>query len=80
MIKIGIVGAGIIAKEHSVAILNNENCVLTAVCDTIEERAAEIAQIHKAEVFTDYKEMCEKADIDDVILNLPHFLHLKCKI
>lgn len=75
MIKIGIVGAGSIAKAHSKAILNNEDCILTAVCDTVEERAAEIAQIHNAEVFTDYKDMCEKADMDAVILNLPHFLH-----
>ena len=72
MIKIGIVGAGSIAKAHSKAILNNEDCILTAVCDTIEERAAEIAQIHNAEVFTDYKEMCEKADMDAVILAVSH--------
>lgn len=35
MIKIGIVGAGSIAIEHSKAILNNDVCTLTAVCDTI---------------------------------------------
>ncbi len=75
MIKLGIVGAGIIGKSHSKAIEENNECVLTAVCDTAIERAEEIASAHNAEVYTDYKEMCEKADMDAVILNLPHFLH-----
>lgn len=75
MFKIGIVGAGIIGKSHSEAILKNGDCVLTAVCDTVIERAEEIASEHNAESYTDYKEMAEKADIDAVILNLPHFLH-----
>jgi len=75
MIKLGIVGAGIIGKDHEQVIRDNPDCILTAVCDTVEERAREIAANHNAEVYTDYKEMCEKADMDAVILNLPHFLH-----
>jgi len=75
MIKLGIVGAGIIGKSHSKAIEENGECILTAVCDTAVEKAEEIASVHNAEVYTDYKEMCEKADMDAVILNLPHFLH-----
>lgn len=75
MIKLGIVGAGIIGKSHSKAIEENSECILTAVCDTAVEKAEEIASVHNAEVYTDYKEMCEKADMDAVILNLPHFLH-----
>lgn len=75
MIKLGIVGAGIIGKDHAAAIAENPECILTAVCDTVLERAEEIAAEHNAQVFTDYKDMCEKADMDAVILNLPHFLH-----
>ena len=75
MIKLGIVGAGIIGKDHSKAIAENPDCILTAVCDTVLERAEEIASEHNAQVFTDYKTMCEVADMDAVILNLPHFLH-----
>lgn len=75
MIKIGIVGAGIIGKEHANAIMNNPDCRLVAVCDTKEERAAEIAEKYNATSFFSYKEMCEKIEMDAVILNLPHFLH-----
>lgn len=75
MIKIGIVGAGIIGKSHAKAIEENDECILTAVCDTAVEKAEEIASVHNADIYTDYKEMCEKADMDAVILNLPHFLH-----
>ena len=53
MIKLGIVGAGIIGKSHSKAIEENNECVLTAVCDTAIERAEEIASAHNAEVYTD---------------------------
>ena len=75
MFKLGIVGAGIIGRDHSEAILRNNDCELVAVCDTVLERAEEIAKDHKAQSFTDYKEMCEKTELDAVILNLPHFLH-----
>lgn len=75
MFKIGIVGAGIIGKSHSTAINNNPDCCLVAVCDTIEERASELAKEHNAKVFTDYKKMHEETKLDAVILNLPHFLH-----
>ncbi|MBR2883178.1 MAG: Gfo/Idh/MocA family oxidoreductase [Clostridia bacterium] len=75
MIQIGIVGAGIIGKEHSDAILKNNDCVLAAVADIDEAKAKEIAQEHNAPYFTDYKKMAEYAKMDAVILNLPHYLH-----
>lgn len=81
MFKIGIVGAGIIGKSHSDAIKKHPECVLSAVCDTVEERAAEIANEHEgAKVFTDYKKMAEEAQMDAVILNLPHFLHEEASV
>ena len=42
MFKIAIVGAGIIGKSHSDAILSNPDCELVAVCDVNEEKAKEI--------------------------------------
>lgn len=75
MLKLGIVGAGSIGKSHAEAILNNADCKLAAVCDTVPERAAELAAPHGAACYTDYKEMCARETLDAVILNLPHFLH-----
>ena len=73
-IRLGIVGAGKIAHDHAAAIEKNADCELCAVADVVAERASEFAK-NGAECFTDYKEMCEKVQLDAVILNLPHFLH-----
>ena len=80
MFKIGIVGAGIIGKSHADILMKNPDCTLVAVCDTVIERAEEIAKEHNAASFTDYKEMAEKSELDAVILNLPHFLHEEASV
>lgn len=80
MFKIGIVGAGIIGKEHSDAILKNNDCTLVAVADIDEAKAKELAAEHNAQFFTDYKKMAESVKIDAVILNLPHYLHCEVSI
>ena len=80
MLKIGIVGAGIIGRAHASAIMNNPDCRLEAVCDSVKEKALEIAKIHNAKCFTDYREMAESVDLDAVIINLPHFLHCEATV
>lgn len=80
MIKIGLVGAGIIANDHKAAIYKNDNCVMSCVCDIAVERAEALAKGTGAKVYTDYREMAEKEDLDGVIINLPHFLHKEATI
>lgn len=75
MIRIGMVGAGAIGKEHKAAIDKNNDCELTAVCDLFFEKARELASGTKEHVYTDYIEMQSQEKLDAVILNLPHFLH-----
>lgn len=75
MFKIGIVGAGIIAKAHVDAIENNNACTLVAVADIVKERAEQIAEPHGALAFCDYHEMPKACELDAVIINLPHYLH-----
>ena len=43
MLKLAIIGAGIIGKSHSSAILGNPDCELIAVCDVDMAKAEEIA-------------------------------------
>jgi len=74
MFRIGIVGAGIMAAYHKKAMLKNGECVLAAVCDIAAEKAEAIAESVSATVYTDYRKMPE-AELDGVILNLPHYLH-----
>ena len=80
MFKIAIVGAGIIGKTHSDAILKNPECELVAVCDIDEAKAKEIALVHNAKWYTDYKKLAEETEMDAVILNLPHFLHCEVTV
>lgn len=76
MFKIGIVGAGIIAKPHKVAVMKHEETELVAICDIAEDKARELAEETDARVYADYKVMAENEELDAVILNLPHFLHM----
>lgn len=80
MFKIAIVGAGIIGKEHSDAILKNPDCELIAVCDVDEVKAREMAEVHGAKYYTNYKEIANEVNPDAVILNLPHFLHCEATV
>lgn len=75
MLKIGIVGAGIIAGQHKNTVLKHGGCELSAVCDIDISRAAALAEGTGAEIYSDYRLMAEQAKLDAVIINLPHFLH-----
>ncbi len=75
MIRIGIVGAGAIGIGHKDALMNRTDCTIAAICDVVEEKAKALADGTQAAVYTDYKEMREKEQLDGVILNLPHYLH-----
>ena len=57
MYKIGIIGAGIICKNHVNAIEKIENVKLQAVADIILERAVEYAEPYNAMAYIDYKQM-----------------------
>jgi len=49
---------------------------LTAVCDVVKERLEEVRKSYKVkEIYMDYKEMLEKADIDVVIITTPNKYH-----
>ncbi len=75
MIKIGIVGASGFAKTHAESIAKNPNCTITGVSSRTEAHAKEFAEPFGAKYCTDYHDLCKIADIDVVILNLPHYMH-----
>lgn len=80
MLRIGVVGAGIIGESHKEGILKEGNSCMAAVCDLDIEKAKKLAEGTDAHIYTDYKEMQEKEELDGVILNLPHFLHKEVTI
>ena len=79
MIRIGMVGAGGIAKSHACAIEQNPDCTLALIVDINRERAQAMAAEYHARVYTDYKDV-DCTEIDAVILNLPHFLHCEVSV
>ncbi|MDO4618511.1 MAG: Gfo/Idh/MocA family oxidoreductase [Clostridia bacterium] len=80
MIKIAVIGTGIIGINHLEAIKASEKCTLAAVCDTKEDVAKEIGERYNAPYFLDYKDILDNVEVDAVILNLPHFLHAPVSI
>lgn len=80
MIRLGIIGMGIIASEHTDAIGNISDFELIAISEINEERAKEYSKNLGVPYYTDYKEMCEKEKLDAVIINLPHFLHCESTV
>jgi predicted dehydrogenase len=74
--RIGIIGAGQHAENAiypSFAEING--CVIAACCDIDKERAGALARKHGVpEIFTDYRAMLEKTDLDAVCVIIPAHL------
>lgn len=74
--RIGIIGAGAVARLHATAIERHPDTVLAAVCDLDPDRAAVVAGPAAATVFTNHEQMLAEAGLDAVIVNTPHATHL----
>lgn len=74
-LKIGIIGAGRISNAHFQAFSKIENVKIVAICDIVKEKAEEKAKEIGAKVYTDYKEMIEKEDLDAVWICTPADVH-----
>lgn len=80
-LNVGIIGCGLISKNHLKALKNVAIAECVAVCDiepTKAQKAAEEYGISK--VYTDYHEMLEDADIHAIHICTPHHLHAKMAI
>lgn len=75
MIRYAIVGCGHIAKKHASAIENANDCMLAAVCDTVEERMTEYIEQYGAKGYTDLDEMLKVAEIDVITICTPSGFH-----
>ncbi len=80
MIRIAVVGTGIIANAHFSAIDKIDEYSLACIAEVKENIAKQIGEKYGVPYYTDYKEMAEKEEFDAVILNLPHFLHCEATV
>lgn len=74
MKKAAVIGLGDISMIHIMAIQENPEIALAAVCD-IDEGARK-KELEGIPFYTDYKEMIEKEQPDVVHVCLPHYLHV----
>jgi predicted dehydrogenase len=79
--RFGIVGGGVIFKNHADAVKANERAELVAVCDIIEEKAREAMEKYGAKAFhTDYRKMIKRNDIDVVCICTPSGTHMEIAV
>ena len=76
-VKFGIVGIGNMGSSHAVSISKMDNAILTAVCD-IEPAAFERLSAETRKnigCYTDVDKFLADADIDVVVVAVPHYDH-----
>lgn len=76
MLRIGVIGGGTIARRrHLPEIVLNEYAEVGAVCDTVQERADELAKQFNATAYTDYKKLIADPSLDAVIVCATNTTH-----
>ncbi len=84
MLKLGIIGTGVIFDLNILGYLNNNDVEITCLCNrTIEKAKIKIEKfkLNKSiPVYSDYKEMLDKEELDLVEILLPHHLHADATI
>jgi len=76
-VRVGVIGAGgIVNMLHIPNLKNHPQAVVKAICSRTREHAESVAKTHKIpEVFTDYREMIEKGNLDAIVIATPDDLH-----
>ncbi len=75
-LRVGIVGLGLAATPHLKGYQSHPRAEVTAICDLDEARALRFAEEHGIEeVYTDFTDFLEGAEIDIVDIATPTFLH-----
>jgi len=73
--RVALVGCGRIARNHFEAIAGLDGMSLSAVCDTVEERARAVGEQWGVPWFTSYDAMLTEAQCDVVTVATPSGLH-----
>jgi predicted dehydrogenase len=79
-LKLGLVGLGNIGKTHVRIVNGLDNVQLVGVCDSIRERADQIASENATTAYYDYKEMFERSGLEAVLIGVPHYAHTEVAI
>jgi UDP-N-acetyl-2-amino-2-deoxyglucuronate dehydrogenase len=83
MMKVAIIGAGAISSAHIQAYLEfSDQCKIVALCDIYPDKAKQRVEEYKldAEVYSDYKALLTRGDIDLVSVCTPPYTHAETAI
>jgi predicted dehydrogenase len=75
-VKVGIIGFGTMGQRHLKDCLLIKNVEL-AVADTSKSALLRAKEMGVKEVYADYLELLQKANVDAVVITLPNFLHVE---
>lgn len=75
MLRVGLIGCGFMGSMHANCYKNIEGATVTAVADVRPEKAAELAKLSDAEIYSTGKELIENAKVDIIDICLPTYLH-----
>jgi UDP-N-acetyl-2-amino-2-deoxyglucuronate dehydrogenase len=73
----GIVGAGLIADFHAMAIGDIPNAKLVGCCDKVPEKANKLADKFNIQAFDNYEDMLKSEQIDIVTIATPSGFHME---
>lgn len=74
-LRAGVIGLGMMGQTHSRAYVENSLSELVAVADLNIELAEKVSKELGVKLYTDYREMLKKEDIDAVSICTPDHLH-----
>lgn len=73
---VGVIGFGRVGGGHMSAAQRAPETKLVAVADVVADRVRQATERFGCLGFTDYHELLRRADVDVVMIGLPHFLHV----
>lgn len=74
-IRVGLIGAGIIATRHLGNLMTFDDVRVAAVADPVDERARDLAGRAGATAYADAGEMLDREPLDAVYICVPPFAH-----
>ncbi|MEC3884007.1 Gfo/Idh/MocA family oxidoreductase [Halobacillus sp. HZG1] len=75
MLNVGVIGGGIIAREHLEAIRSLDELQAVALAELDASKRDALSREFGLNGYTDYKQMIQETTPDLVIITLPHHLH-----
>ena len=77
-LRLAVIGVGHLGRHHARILSTMEGVTLSAVVDTLPERAAEIASVSNARALTDYRDLI--GEVDAVVVAVPTELHAEVAV